>query len=881
VAKFVKVLVFLLIVLQIFVYSPKKTTASNFFIEDFNTSLTYPKFWTISPNSGTVSFTENAGFITLASNSNSFPYVRSQNPFSLTNDFEIEVSFQYLTSSLDYGAGIAFSSTSYDSSQNVVEDRTVFGIWQDSGDNRYFRISTNTCPYNKPNCNNATTFYKTIYPDFSYHTIKYQYYDNTYLVYLDNELIFTSSKTTLIPNNIWFGNQQVVNPGEWANFKINYIKIDSVNKDTNSKLFFLPGMMGCWNKAIVTGGTSQNWNLFPIANLTTYKPILDKFNQADLEEGSDYYVFCYDWRQSVAYNEEKLFNYINENTNPDDQINLLGHSMGGIIARAYTQHHPAKINKLVTAGTPHKGVPQAYYAWEGGVILDNNPISKFIKELVLWLNKTSDPVKMNIIRDKIPSTQDLLPTYSFLTNTDNTEVKLVDKMIQQNDYFIPLNNSFGGDIQEKLTSIYGNITPGVKSTPDKTKIAPFHSPHANWVHYSLGMWEDGEPLHIYNEEKNEFDYSPSFILGEGDKTVTAYSTIFDSLPAGQKHEVITNHTGVISSTDSMYKIFSIFDIPFPTTSTSTIPINKILGLIMHSPANFSISYNDKGVGYSTDHMPQLPLSFYDEGAKTIIIGNPPESLQLSVLGESDISPHSNYEINILHLDEDSNFTGYNVADTINPDEYKNFTLNITQHNPFSNEENIPTITNSFLNKVKKIEQKIYQSQELKPHQKKKIVADLKIIFKKTSLYQKYWENKKYKKAVLNLSFIFRKLFHVRKLMIHYLPEAKFSLKINSEIYDLLSDLQLLYEDSYQKAVILPKSKYLEIKIRIAKKFLNSINHIIQKKINMGLSTNIHQALAFTKAQEELAKALHAHYQNSDIKALSYLKLVRLFLLEAL
>jgi pimeloyl-ACP methyl ester carboxylesterase len=74
------------------------------------------------------------------------------------------------------------------------------------------------------------------------------------------------------------------------------------------------------------------------------------------------FVFAYDWRKDNAENAEKLRDYIGciKRFYPASKVDILAHSMGGLIARRYildnlTSHN---VGKLITMGTPWLGAPK-------------------------------------------------------------------------------------------------------------------------------------------------------------------------------------------------------------------------------------------------------------------------------------------------------------------------------------------------------------------------------------------------------------------------------------------------------------------------------------------------------------------------------------------
>jgi pimeloyl-ACP methyl ester carboxylesterase len=76
----------------------------------------------------------------------------------------------------------------------------------------------------------------------------------------------------------------------------------------------------------------------------------------------DLYEFPYDWRRPVELNGDLLHQCIERwaDGNPDQQFTLVGHSMGGMVSRAYLARHTAaaeaRIKRLIMHGTPNFGI---------------------------------------------------------------------------------------------------------------------------------------------------------------------------------------------------------------------------------------------------------------------------------------------------------------------------------------------------------------------------------------------------------------------------------------------------------------------------------------------------------------------------------------------
>jgi pimeloyl-ACP methyl ester carboxylesterase len=88
-------------------------------------------------------------------------------------------------------------------------------------------------------------------------------------------------------------------------------------------------------------------------------------NQVD----ADFFLFPYDWRNSNAQSARDLKGLVDcikkirdpGNSNPNFKVNIIAHSMGGLIARRYildgSQNYDPRVKTVVTLGTPWLGAP--------------------------------------------------------------------------------------------------------------------------------------------------------------------------------------------------------------------------------------------------------------------------------------------------------------------------------------------------------------------------------------------------------------------------------------------------------------------------------------------------------------------------------------------
>lgn len=82
-------------------------------------------------------------------------------------------------------------------------------------------------------------------------------------------------------------------------------------------------------------------------------------------QGLDTYQYGYrSMRDSISTNSQRLNTWLEANHNPEQPINLVGHSLGGLIIRDFVAHYPQwQIGQCVTLGTPHTGSICSDYIW--------------------------------------------------------------------------------------------------------------------------------------------------------------------------------------------------------------------------------------------------------------------------------------------------------------------------------------------------------------------------------------------------------------------------------------------------------------------------------------------------------------------------------------
>lgn len=82
-------------------------------------------------------------------------------------------------------------------------------------------------------------------------------------------------------------------------------------------------------------------------------------------QGFDTHQYSYrSMRDTISTNSQRLNDWLQSNHHPTQLIDLVGHSLGGLIIRDFVSHYPQwQVGRCVTLGTPHQGSICADYIW--------------------------------------------------------------------------------------------------------------------------------------------------------------------------------------------------------------------------------------------------------------------------------------------------------------------------------------------------------------------------------------------------------------------------------------------------------------------------------------------------------------------------------------
>ena len=105
---------------------------------------------------------------------------------------------------------------------------------------------------------------------------------------------------------------------------------------------------------------------------------------------NDIYAFAYDWRLGLGPRADDLKTWVTNLANPLNgavasscEVDIVAHSMGGMVSSLYVRSNPEHsrdhVYRLITMGTPYLGTPQAAQAHTMGYVFGLN-------ETYFWVN---------------------------------------------------------------------------------------------------------------------------------------------------------------------------------------------------------------------------------------------------------------------------------------------------------------------------------------------------------------------------------------------------------------------------------------------------------------------------------------------------------------
>ncbi|MBI4093516.1 hypothetical protein HY417_01000 [Candidatus Kaiserbacteria bacterium] len=297
---------------------------------------------------------------------------------------------------------------------------------------------------------------------------------------------------------------------------------------TPDPVIIIPGILGSEQH-------NGEWVIDPI--LHTYDDLIATLDENGYTRDVDLFSFPYNWRKSNVETAVLLKEKIDhvKDMCDCDKVDLVAHSMGGLVARQYIQSdaYEGDVDQLIFLGTPHLGAPKAYLMWEGGEVGPIFPVSNSLLESILS-HEAEERGYANLFdyirNEPISAVQELLPVYDYIF--DGSNLRDYPTNYPTNPFLEPLNSNV-----IELTNSGASIHNIVGSVPGQKTIVAIRATDPSQY---FPAWEHGYPEDYYS-----FFGDHGLEYGDGDETVPLASATFiesDLLIAPNSHNTLPTET---------------------------------------------------------------------------------------------------------------------------------------------------------------------------------------------------------------------------------------------------------------------------------------------------------------------------------------------------
>lgn len=341
--------------------------------------------------------------------------------------------------------------------------------------------------------------------------------------------------------------------------------------------------------------------------------------------GEDLFVFPYDWRQDVTLSSELLdlkVDQIRESVG-SQKVDLVAHSMGGLVARSYisNQENSIKVRKLISLGSPYLGAVKFLKALREGICLSKSDV---LTNPCIGVNsKEVHDLLQNMIGG-----YELAPSekyYEFYSGIENYPTPILDSRDLD-------NNKVTGQLNyEQTKQLLANLdhNTGLFNPAEEFHYLDNQLVYSNGVEIFLivGSGKDTLGQIIEKSETNFEGISTPYtepLLINGDGTVPLYSASLQDEERGlnflngnakvyytnQSHEGLVNHGPALNLTTNILTDNS--SIPLGVSNNPKKLTGKLLGIF--SPVNIHVydtSGNHTGLISDGDYEVQIPGSSYE------------------------------------------------------------------------------------------------------------------------------------------------------------------------------------------------------------------------------------------------------------------------------
>ncbi len=383
-------------------------------------------------------------------------------------------------------------------------------------------------------------------------------------------------------------------------------------------VILIPGILGSWQREVCE--INPLTNLFgcklkyvPDPILNTYDSLWQALINAGYQKNVDLFAFGYNWRLdnnvTAGFLKQKIAEV--KQITGKSKVDLVVHSMGGLVARAYIQSfdYADDVDQLIFLGTPQLGSPEAYEKYEA------------------LLSGYTDVI--NYVREKVVAVGQLLPSYDYLKKKEGENWifrTYPTENYVQNTFLENLNLAENVSLLKQRVRLT-NIVSDYKTNGTITAIRTVADPDTT----------DNKWLHGYPENYDNTATDQGLEYGTGDGTVPMISA--DGLPDVTK---VLCEGGPLHSampTECQRHVIQALTGKWPAEFFRANIVQKMLLIYVHSPVKFQVvDQNGQVTGTNftnSNGLEGIPESLFDQENGFVFIKNP-------INGE--------YKINVLGID---------------------------------------------------------------------------------------------------------------------------------------------------------------------------------------------------------------------------------------
>jgi pimeloyl-ACP methyl ester carboxylesterase len=330
---------------------------------------------------------------------------------------------------------------------------------------------------------------------------------------------------------------------------------------------------------------------------TVYSERPSVFSCDESQKKADLFLFPYDWRNSNWTSARDLFNFVqciahirfgNNPIPPTFKVDIIAHSMGGLVARRYILNNPGThhVDRMVTLGTPWLGAPKTINTMEFG--------GNFEKMSAIIL-----PSTIQQIAPYLKGVQELIPSQVYVDQLTDDNNPDLDKRVYHplgedgwNDFdgdpAQTHRNDFGFDrLKATMNKRYANSPGDVTDVFHSQKLQDdWRGDNTGVTYYNFIGRSTGTPGSFTAKRMwTETGFINFFAVTEtrGDGTVPEASAKrmgrqdFSGIPSNRIRPFNTDHIGLVSSAIAYLHIACVINTPNPDSCLGPPP-NSALSL---------------------------------------------------------------------------------------------------------------------------------------------------------------------------------------------------------------------------------------------------------------------------------------------------------------